>query len=73
MKSVLIALSISLTFLYAAENYSEMSTQELIAIMGYVKQENQKDFEKELKARVESMTEAEQKQYLDNLKRLEKR
>lgn len=73
MKTILIALFICVTFLSAAENYSEMSTQELIAIMGYVKQENQKDFEKELKARFESMTEAEQKQYLDNLKRLEQK
>lgn len=70
MKKLFLSLFLFITFLYA-ENYSEMSTQELIAIMGYVKEENKKDFERELKTRVESMTKAEQKQYLDNLKRLQ--
>jgi hypothetical protein len=71
MKKLLLTLLLLTTLIYAQENYSEMSTQELIAIMGYVKDENKKEFEDELKSRVKSMTEAEQKQYLDNVKRLD--
>jgi len=70
MKRLFVILLIFSALMYAKENYSEMSTQELIAIMGYVKDENKQAFEEELKKRFKSMTEAEQKQYLDNLKRL---
>lgn len=56
------------TSLYA-ENYSEMSTQELIAIIGYVKPKNQKKFYKELNGRVPSMSAKEKKEYEKNLKR----
>ncbi|XPV69969.1 MAG: DUF1104 domain-containing protein [Halarcobacter sp.] len=52
-----------------AEDYSEMSTQELIAIMGYVKKENQFKFQKELKSRVPTMNENEKKKYQENLKK----
>ncbi len=52
-----------------AEDYSEMSTQELIAIMGYVKQENRYKFEKELKSRVPTMSQNERKKYEENLKK----
>lgn len=55
-----------------AENFSNMSTQELIAIMGYVKPHNQKAFEKELKSRISTMSTSEKKQYKQNLKRMKK-
>lgn len=56
-----------------AVNYSEMSTQELIAIMGYVKPENKHDFLKELNERVDSMTKKEKKEYEKNLKKLKEK
>lgn len=66
-----------LLFLFAtssfAENFSEMSTQELIAIMGYVKPDNQKKFEKELKSRIKSMSSKEKEEYLKNLSKMKKK
>lgn len=53
-----------------AVDYSEMSTQELIEIMGYVKKENQKEFTKELKTRIPTMNEKENKKYKINLEKL---
>lgn len=55
-----------------AENFSEMSTQELIAIMGYVKSENKKKFENELKSRITTMSPKEKQEYQKNLKKLKK-
>ena len=60
--------------LYAGENFSEMSTQELIAIMGYVKNDTEKKkFTKELKARVKTMSASEKKSYDKNLHKLKKK
>ena len=60
--------------LYAGENFSEMSTQELIAIMGYVKNDTEKKkFTKELKARVKTMSASERKSYDKNLSKLIKK
>ena len=56
--------------LYAGENFSEMSTQELISIMGYVKKENSQKFKEELESRVVKMSEAEKKAYEQNLQKL---
>ena len=56
-----------------AENFSNMSTQELIAIMGYVKPQNQKAFMQELQSRVSTMNEREKKAYKKNLKRMKQR
>lgn len=65
-----------LLFLFAthafAENFSEMSTQELIAIMGYVKPNNQEKFEKELKSRVNAMSSKEKDEYQKNLSKMKK-
>lgn len=71
MKKILWIVLIYATTLFA-ENFSNMSTQELIAIMGYVKSNNQKEFEKELKSRVSTMSSNEKKQYKENLKKLKK-
>lgn len=71
-----IILFFTILFFYSplfAVDYSEMSTQELIEIIGYVKKENQNKFEKELKSRVSTMNEKEKKQYIKNLKLLEKK
>ena len=59
------------TFLFAKqENYSEMSTQELIAIIGYVKEENKVQFFKELNTRIPKMTEQEKIEFEQNLQEL---
>ncbi|RXJ70056.1 DUF1104 domain-containing protein [Halarcobacter ebronensis] len=55
-----------------AVDYTEMSTQELIEIMGYVEKENLHKFEKELKSRVPTMTQKERDKYLQNLKKIKK-
>jgi len=60
-----------ISFLYAQENFTEMSTQELISIIGYVKKENIKEFRKELKARTTTMSEDEKESYKKNLDKLE--
>lgn len=56
--------------LNAGENFSEMSTQELISIMGYVKKPEVKKFRLELEARIPTMSSAEKKSYNKNLKKL---
>lgn len=55
-----------------AVDYSEMSTQELIEIMGYVEKKNQDTFLKELKQRVPTMTPQEKKRYEENLQKQKK-
>lgn len=64
----------SLVFIFSISSYavdfSEMSTQELIEIMGYVKKENQHKFEKELKSRISTMSQNEKKQYEKNLQKM---
>jgi len=62
--------SLFVTYLMAAENFSEMSTQELIAIMGYVKSSETKEFQRELQSRVKSMSVKEQEKYTKNLSKL---
>jgi hypothetical protein len=59
------------TSILAGENFSEMSTQELIAIMGYVNKPSEKSkFVKELESRVPSMSPQEKKNYQKNLPKL---
>ncbi len=55
-----------------AEDFSEMSTQELIAIMGYVKPANFKKFKVELESRVSSMSAKEKSKYKKNLPKMKK-
>jgi len=52
-----------------AVDFSEMSTQELIEIIGFVKKENRAKFEKELKSRVSTMSQKERNQYHKNMKK----
>lgn len=67
----LLFLLICVTSLFA-EDFSEMSTQELIAIMGYVKPDNFKKFKKELGNRVKTMTPKEKSKYKKNLPKMKK-
>lgn len=70
MKKFLVLICLLLTFIFAKEDYSEMSTQELIAIMGYVKPEDKNKFLNELKSRIATMNSNEKKQYQKNLQKL---
>jgi len=70
MKKILITLILS-AFLWA-ENFSEMSTQELIAIMGYVKAPEKNKFNNELKSRISTMNASEKQEYTKNLKKYKK-
>lgn len=69
---VTILISVFLSPLYAVD-YSEMSTQELIVIMGYVKKQNEEKFKKELKERVPTMNANEKAKYQENLKKMKKK
>lgn len=55
-----------------AVDYSEMSTQELIAIMGYVEKKNIRKFQRELNSRVPTMSPKERSKYKKNLKRMKR-
>ena len=72
MKKIALISLLLFTFLFAKqENYSEMSTQELIAIIGYVKEENKAKFIKELDLRISTMSQEEKIQYEQNLQELQ--
>ena len=76
MMKILITFFITLLLslsLEAGENFSEMSTQELISIMGYVKKGEVRKFRAELGSRLRSMSNAEKKAYKRNLKKNKKR
>lgn len=68
-KILLLFFTVSL-LAFARVDYSEMSTQELIAIMGYVEAANKDKFKKELKSRVPTMTADEKAKYEKNLNKL---
>lgn len=72
MKKTLILFFLMISFVFAKVDYSEMSTQELIAIMGYVKDTNKKQFIQELKSRVPTMSANEKASYENNLPKLNK-
>ena len=75
MNKILITFFITLFLsfsLYASENFSEMSTQELISIMGYVKKAEVKKFTQELESRLASMSKKEKKSYKKNLEKNKK-
>ena len=58
--------------LFAKVDFSEMSTEELLAMIGYVKSSNQKSFKKELDIRYPKMSNKEKAIYIKNLKKLSK-
>lgn len=55
---------------FASVDYSEMSTQELLVIMGYVDKKNQEKFKRELKSRVPTMSPKEKAEYRKNLRKM---
>ena len=63
MKKLILCLLLFFSTLFAKENYSEMSTQELISIIGFVKSENSDKFLKELNSRIPKMTQYEKALY----------
>ena len=73
MKKILatLLLTIFISPLFAVD-YSEMSTQELIEIMGYVEKKNQTKFKKELQNRVPTMNDKEKAKYKANLEKMKK-
>jgi hypothetical protein len=71
MKKITIIFLLLLSFVFATEDYSEMSTQELVAIIGYVKVENEDSFMKELNSRIPNMTEDEKVLYNETIEKLE--
>lgn len=72
MKKIALIFLLIINFAFAKEDYSEMSTQELIAIIGYVKDSNKSAFIKELNSRIATMTPQEKVLYEKNMKKLEK-
>jgi len=71
MKKIALIFLLLFTFVFAKqEDYSEMSTQELIAIIGYVKEENKVQFIKELNSRIPTMTQEEKLQFEQNIEEL---
>lgn len=69
---IILLLTVFLSPAFAVD-YSEMSTQELIVIMGYVEKKNQAKFKRELKSRVPTMSAKERAQYKKNLKKMKNR
>lgn len=63
MKRVFVLVFLIFTSMMAKENYSQMSTQELIEIIGFVDDKDKKDFFNELNKRVSKMTSFEKSQY----------
>jgi hypothetical protein len=61
------------SFVFAKEDYSEMSTQELIAIIGYVKEDNKDSFLKELNSRISAMSDSEKELYEKTVEELEQK
>ena len=72
MKKISLIFLLLFNFTFAKqEDYSEMSTQELIAIIGYVKEENKAKFIKELDLRISTMSQEEKIQYEQNIQELQ--
>jgi hypothetical protein len=73
MKKIALICLLLFSFVFAKEDYSEMSTQELIAIIGYVKEDNKDSFLKELNSRISNMSDAEKELYEKTVEELEKK
>lgn len=73
MKKITLISLLLISFLFAKEDYSEMSTQELIAIIGYVKEDNKDSFLKELNSRISAMSDSEKELYEKTVEELEQK
>lgn len=67
MKKVIFSLVFLVVSLVAKTDFSEMSTEELLAMIGYVKPTNQKSFQKELELRYPMMSKKEKNIYIKNM------
>ena len=72
MKKIIFSLIFLVVSLVAKTDFSEMSTEELLAMIGYVKPANQKNFKKELELRYPKMSEKEKSVYVKNLDKMKK-
>ncbi len=72
MKKILFLFVVFVVTVFAKVDYSAMSTEELLAMMGYVSPKNRNKFETELKSRVKNMNSKEKKIYFRNLKKVSK-
>ena len=73
MKKIALICLLLFSFVFAKEDYSEMSTQELIAIIGYVNDENKESFLKELDSRIPFMSNDEKELYEKTLEKQEEK
>ena len=71
MRIFLLVLAL-VSILLAKVDYSTMSTEELLAMMGYVPKKNEKIFQRELEKRVDTMNKNEKAIYMKNLKKKRK-
>ena len=69
MKKALFGCLILMSLLFAKTDFSEMSTEELIALIGYVDQKAEEHFYQELEKRVPTMSEEEKTLYEEDKKR----
>jgi spore coat polysaccharide biosynthesis protein SpsF (cytidylyltransferase family) len=71
VKYLFIVLFVVCSLFSKGTDYSELSTQELLAIMGYeVKEKSNADLLKELKKRLGEMSPKEKEHYEKNLKKM---
>ncbi len=66
MKKIFFVWLFLCSILLAKTDFSEMSTEELIALIGYVDQSKEERFYKELDKRVEQMSEEQKALYEDD-------
>ncbi len=52
-----------LNLIFAKADYTQMSNEELIALIGYVSEKNLKDFNAELKKRLPTFSKSEKEKY----------
>jgi len=71
MKKLLFFCFLICSLLFAKTDFSEMSTEELIALIGYVDPSKEKQLYQELEKRVETMSEEHKKLYDDDKQRRE--
>ena len=69
MQKVIFGLVFLVVSLVAKTDFSEMSTEELLAMIGYVKPTNEKSFTKELELRYPKMSEKEKSIYTESIKK----
>lgn len=69
MKRSFSVLCFAFGLLFAKADFSEMSTEELVAMIGYVEQSKEAHFYKELEQRTHQMSEAQKALYEEDKKR----